>query len=490
MPQLDRIFLGVTPGDQRRYVTGVLRFLRPRYPRLVVPAVGQFTLAKCGLAAGYAPEQIVTSDISVFSTLLGALYTGQGLAAFPFTFGEAVEVDAGVWEHPRERLAAYATDAERVAYLLWLVKLRQLKPRVYYERVVREELRRNAEGHIQRLAGRLTTLAEQYRGITYRVADLREELRQADERTVVVLNPPAYAAGSYEKMFPTNGVVDLSVAAAEFTWSKEFVAQYQASKAMAPCVIWYKRGTDLTGIAHEDVIFAKENKPGDFDFWLVNRPAEVEGMEHASAVKFRKEQELRPYKGLGTWGFDDELTPATKVQVHAVDQKHALYYRDLWAHRLGNTKADQYYLLLLDGKVFGTVGFNTSDMFRMRDRWVFEQFGFSAPSRRYLNINRLLMYLITCEDMRTVLRATISKANRLYRMDGFKTTCLAKYRHVKLNSGLLKKVGCEKLPNGLYRIQYYTEFRPQTFSEALQAYLTEWTTKQQAAAGAVAGVEA
>jgi hypothetical protein len=193
---------------------------------------------------------------------------------------------------------------------------------------------------------------------------------------------------------------------------------------------------------------------------------------------------------LGTWGFDDELTPATKVQVHAVDQKHALYYRDLWAHRLGNTKADQYYLLLLDGKVFGTVGFNTSDMFRMRDRWVFEQFGFSAPSRRYLNINRLLMYLITCEDMRTVLPATISKANRLYRMDGFKTTCLAKYRHVKLNSGLLKKVGCEKLPNGLYRIQYYTEFRPQTFSEALQAYLTEWTTKQQAAAGAVAGVEA
>lgn len=124
--QLEKVFLGNTPQDQRKFVTGLLEYLGPRYPSVVIPCVGQFTLAKCAIEAGYPPEQISASDISLFSSALGYLYSGRPLEELPFNVNGA----------HGERYARCASDVERAAFLLWLMKVAQLNEQVFYEREI------------------------------------------------------------------------------------------------------------------------------------------------------------------------------------------------------------------------------------------------------------------------------------------------------------------------------------------------------------------
>jgi len=173
------------------------------------------------------------------------------------------------------------------------------------------------------------------------------------------------------------------------------------------------------------------------------------------------------------WGEDDEIKPDTKIEFKSVSADIALYYRDLWAHKLGNTKAEHYYLILLNDKVFATVGFHTSELFRLRSTRVFENYGFNAPSKRHPRINRLMMMLITCKEMEGVLRKDVSKVNRVYDLKGLRTTCLSKYRKVKSNNGILKVEKREKMKDGVYKIMYDTDFHKRNFQQCVVDYLKE-----------------
>ena len=69
-------------------------------------------------------------------------------------------------------------------------------------------------------------------------------------------------------------------------------------------------------------------------------------------------------------------------------------------------------------------------------------------------------------------------------IDSFKTVCLAKYRKVKLNNGLLDVVDRERLPSGTYKITYETPFHPGEVQDMLPAYLdwhAAWAKRQQEA---------
>ena len=80
----ESIFLGHTPADQRRYLVAGLKHLVKTYPVIHLPAVGQFTLARCAIEAGYDRENIYTSDVSLFSSLLGYLFSGVGIDCIDF----------------------------------------------------------------------------------------------------------------------------------------------------------------------------------------------------------------------------------------------------------------------------------------------------------------------------------------------------------------------------------------------------------------------
>lgn len=78
---LSSIFLGGVTGDHRKYLRALLEYYRERgCDRIFIPCTGQNTVVKTALDAGFLPEQIFSSDISLFSSMLGYLYSGQPIS--------------------------------------------------------------------------------------------------------------------------------------------------------------------------------------------------------------------------------------------------------------------------------------------------------------------------------------------------------------------------------------------------------------------------
>ena len=460
--QLEKIFLGNTPSEQRKFLVSALVHLKDKYPKIVIPCCGQFTLAKCALEAGYKAENIITSEISLFSCVLGYIYGKLPLLTLDFS----------VLPPYREEYETLETDLDRGAFLLWLMKIQQLHPEIMYERVVYDDIVENKDKHVANFKKQLEKNASLYDGITFRVRDLRDELKEDwDEQTIVIVNPPAFKGG-YEKMFKFDEVLEFNLPIEQFDLGKEYVGMYEASKLKKHPTFWYKYKT-VEGFNPHEVVYGREYFVDRYDYWLLTKPEILSDFKFKGAITFKNEHELKKYKNVPMWGIYDELKPDTKVDFRSVPAEVALYYRDLWAHKLGNTKAEHYFLILLDKKVFATVGFHTSELFRLKSTRVFENYGFNATSHRHPRINRLMMLLITCKDMAETLRRAVSNVNRVYELKGLRTTCLSKYRKVKLNNGILKVEKSEKMPDGVYKIMYDTDFHDRTFSDCVTIYLEE-----------------
>lgn len=464
--QFNKVFFGDTPSEQRKYLVAVLRFLKDKYPKIVLPAVGQFTLAKCAIEAGYERKNIFTSDISLYTSLLGYLYSGRPVDDLkPF-----------IAEEFRERYEACNSEVERAAYLIWLMKTRQLNTGVLYEKLVYDDLMERRDTHITRIAAKLDAYKSYYAGINYEIADLRAILAvMQTPDTLVVLNPPVFRQG-YTKMFDFKGSIVWDSGIPEFDFQKEYRLLYEQTKTVSTPYIWY-RFRDVVGFDPREVIFCKEYDINKRDYWLLTKPEELAGFKYQYTVDFMTDIGLKAYPApIFTNG--DELTPESKISFVSVSEQVAKYYRDLFAHKLGNTSAEQYFLMLVDGKIFATVGFMTTALFRLESDRVFENYGFSSPVKNMPRANRLLMWAITSKEFADVIRNQASKVNRIYKLNGLRTTCLSKYRKVKLNNGILNVESCERIrdgkPNGgMYKIVYDTDFHDLTFAEVVQKFLDE-----------------
>jgi len=56
--QIQKIFLGSVPSNQRKFAIKLFEHLNKDYPVFISPTCGQFGLVKCAIEAGYKPENI------------------------------------------------------------------------------------------------------------------------------------------------------------------------------------------------------------------------------------------------------------------------------------------------------------------------------------------------------------------------------------------------------------------------------------------------
>ena len=75
-----QVFKGMATKATRDYMGGVFAALKGEGYRLVVPCVGRFTLPQVARAAGWDSEWIETSDISLFSSVVGYHAAGRDIA--------------------------------------------------------------------------------------------------------------------------------------------------------------------------------------------------------------------------------------------------------------------------------------------------------------------------------------------------------------------------------------------------------------------------
>ena len=465
MQHLTTIFQGMTPTPFRPFLLSVFRSLRKKYDRVVVPCVGAFTVPQIAVEAGFKPSEVITSDISLFSTTVGYYLTDRPFEDLNF------DIDHPFWDFILDK-----TKKVDYADLLLLMKMLQFKEHIQYEKMYLDEVMFNVVLYREQMERMLGELKTKIGGIKYEIKDMRAEIddHKDDPRNILYVNPPAYKGG-YEKMFDFREAIlfNKPPEIAEFDWKEEYTPLFQATEKSKALIFWY-RYKSLEEAHKLHAVYVVEYFTGERnDFILANRPDEI-GDEFKDVVLKRGIK----YESLNVKIWEGELTKDSKVDWFISKAEHSLYYRNVWAHRLGDTEAEVYMIWTMDGQIFATVGLHMASLMRLQEKHVFEVFGFTVPHKKYDNINRLLMMCLTSVETKNRLYAgTRLKNNPLVELEGLKTTCLSKYRKVKLNNGVLDIVKKEKLDNGMYRLVYVAKFRNDSYQDCIRRYLEEWHTR-------------
>ena len=305
-----QVFQGTTRKQTRDYLLSAFAELRDRYERLIVPCCGRFTVPQFARAAGWPPEAIVASDISLFSSLIGYHCAGMDLAPLGMTFGGEL---ARLQEHPDPAAAA-----------LYAMKVAQFgQSQTYYARAHRDEFLRAPELYIGRFAEKLAALKAALGPVVYRTADLFAEMGEVefDPHAALYMNPPAYRRG-YEKMFDFGDTL---------TWDAPNIPQFDPAtgdgvifdfaRRTDALVMWYRR-RQVSDEERPFVVFGHEQKAQDVDFTLCNRPAEV-----ALQVARRRPEALK-HSGIPALPYDYEIGPDSRIVIAPTSKQVALYYRD------------------------------------------------------------------------------------------------------------------------------------------------------------------
>jgi hypothetical protein len=461
MPDFGKVFPGATPTDHRRFIAPALAHLRERgFDRVIVPACGDFSLVKCAVAAGFAKDRILATDICLFSSLLGYYYMGRPLAELPFTIKPGALL---------EEYRTCETDVDRLAVLLFHMKLSQLRIERDFERRYATDLREHRPDHLARMKAGLESFREFYSGISYLIEHPFGVLARGGSDAVVLLNPVVSAA----RMFKGMGGLDFKVDAPEWN-KKDAPTLYAGLKTHGAASFLFSVDSHLDP---DGIVYASESGPKRFDYWLCTHPEVLSDFPQLRALKLKPKKPAAPYQHIPIFSDSDQLTAESIVTFVKVQEEQALYYRDLLAHRLGDTAAEIYLLCLIDGKMFSVCGFHAQKLRIGQEHYLAETFGFTVRLHDRPDINRLLMLFITCEEFARFMADAMSRVNRTYDMRGLKTTCLSKYRKVKLNNGVLPVVSREKLAKGpfadMYRIVYQVDWYKRSYKECIALYLAE-----------------
>ncbi len=447
-----QLFLGSTPAPIRSYLQDLFGSALSRYERLVIPCAGKLAVAEVAVAAGWPANRIDCSDVSLFSAVIGYHCSGQPIKSLGVTCS-SLDIDV--------------TDAAEILYAMKVLNVRA-HGTTYRDKQLLRELERGRDAAVLSLRDSLKVLGEVLAGVSYQNADMMNEVHRVldDKKTLLYVNPPAYSRG-YEKMFDTAGAL---------TWDEPPYTQWKPKKHGG--VLWqrlktaealsllYHHHARLEDEDRQHSVFALEKGWDKTRHLVCNRPKEARRLARPSA-KPRAPTAVRS-AGKPVFAYRDEVTPETTIEFQRVDRDVAMYYRDLWAHRLGVTNAEHSFLMLLDGKVASVVGVKTDTFRRFQNLYLFEQYGFSPPHERF-RLNRLLMMCVTSSALLDLIPKTGHLAVRT--PVGIKTTCLTQWPELKTNRGIMKLVSRKVWGNGMYHLSYEAEFVVRSFEEVLKLWL-------------------
>lgn len=445
---LNSIFEGVPPSGSRTVLAELIR--QGDFEKAIVPCVGRFGIVETMVGAGIEPKGIETSDISIFSSLLGYYTTEQNMK------------DLGI--QTEFEFVPDPTDDHYAASVLLAIKIAQTVPKTYYAAQIKKDLIVNADRHIEKLQTEIDTLKERIIGIKYEIKDMWNVFENVEdnETTLLYVNPPAYRGG-YTRMFDVEGISWNVPSTLEFD-PDDYTRMLEMLQGLNVTVVAYRyQSLDLVPERGWTPFYAR--KYAQFgsirmDYLVTNKPPSFFHIERLRSPipKNYNYPILNP---------GDRITIDSKIGFVVAPKEVVLYYRDLFVHRLGATQAEKHYLAIVDGKVFGALGLMTNFLDRRAMGFVVEWFGITAHSNKYKSLNRLFMMLITCQEFKT----THLSSSQVWDCHKLVTTCLAKGQRVKINDGILEITDKKQLKNGMWQIRYETEFYEKSYTDCVKEWL-------------------
>jgi len=331
------LFLGVTPTGARNYGANKAASLKKLFFNA---CAGRFSVVEAVIKGGISPQDVYTSDIGLFSSIIGYL-------ADPSKKLDDLGIrilDPAL--EPRD----IADELDFAAHVMLILKLNQMKQTNLRGLYLREELLSSWDQGRKAMREQLESLVNAISGLHFDIEDVWNVVDQAAEQEVTFYASVPHYAHGYTKMFAASNLKWNEPSIPEFD-PKDFPALLERL-GPAKCHAILCRRCEWT----EEIPAPWKKvygKPDDHRaLWIIaNRSMDARG---ENATSFGEVKKLPIYD-------DHEITPASKFQVIVVGLPTALYYRDLFVHRLGATTADRGFLLLVDGQVITAFGIFIQD---------------------------------------------------------------------------------------------------------------------------------
>lgn len=442
----------LAPSEQKFLKISIGNALKNGYTKFIEPCAGAFTLSHLAVQAGFKPNQIEASDISMFTSIMGYAITGQSL--------EKLCLQAKGFSD--EELLDPATALYAWKYLS-LVK--NAGKDYFYNYLIDMEQRR--EEHINNLREKLNRAKNILGKINYRVLDMWKHLDEvADNPNVlVVVNPLIHKAG-FEKIYDTNG---------NMTWKepeynvfdpatdlKNLLEKMKDAKCLFIC---YEESA--SGKTIGTPIFARYGVREGVNVYLVsNRPDEAEFLAEGKKISRPNEQDLVPLN-CEILPVDYEISEASKVSVVKIEQKSALYYRKLWTHNFTGSSVSLNFAIFIDDKIAGVFGIDKSALImgafgKMVSDSVFLMYGMTVPHKKY-RLNRLTSMLAQNKNFVMEICTDLEKE----KAKALKTVQMTKYPEALEMRGIMKLVERNKDAKFGYRLTYKSGLKDRNEQETI-----------------------
>ena len=353
------LFVGASGRGELAYAGPLLEKLwqTGRYTRYVEPCVGGYSMAQIAARAGFPVESMDTSDVTLFSSVVGAFLARTPMETLDVHVdGAPVNLDG-----PEKQQAA--------RILIEQLRLRlEAKPDVHYWNELRRDLEARRPTHEQAVIDRLEILEDRLAGVTYQPAGLMEHIVEHldDPGALIHAVPPTYRAG-YEKFFETDGRLtwaepDYAIFDPDDSWAE----LWQATKDAAATFVGMRECDPGTRFWPDGPVYANQQRIGQYGYYVTNRTDEVLDLMGGKRVRVARPSTLKirplPQPIIPR---DHEITDGSAIQIIPIDAGYARYYKSLWMHgTIGQDNAEGNYAVLIDGYVAGVGAVNASPINR------------------------------------------------------------------------------------------------------------------------------
>lgn len=185
-------FLGTLVAQEQKFLKPLIEnALKNGYTRFVEPCAGAFAMSHIAAQSGYKPEQIESSDVAMFTSIMGYAITGQSL--------EELEIRAHGFSNEELLDPAVALYAQ-----LYLRTVKSAGKEYFYN--IMRDLECRKDEHVRYIREQLDRAKDFLHGMSYRPLDMWKHLEECydDPHAIVIANPPTYTAG-FEKWYDTGG---------------------------------------------------------------------------------------------------------------------------------------------------------------------------------------------------------------------------------------------------------------------------------------------
>ena len=276
-------FLGtLVPSEQKFLKTLVTSALKNGYKKFVEPCAGAFAMSHLAVQAGFKPNQIESSDVSMFTSIMGYAITGQSLAKLCLKakgFSDEELLD------PATALYAWK----------YLNMTKNAGKDYFYNYLVDMEQRRDE--HIKALGEQLERAKKILGGMSYRALDMWKHIDEVleDPHALIIANPPTYLAG-FEKYYDTQGLMTWKEPEYSLFDPKTGLAEFMAKVKDAKCLVMcYEENSpgETAGVP----VFSRYGVRKGINVYLTsNRPDEAEALAKGKKIARPSEQQLFPLK--------------------------------------------------------------------------------------------------------------------------------------------------------------------------------------------------